>query len=75
MVTITASNAGSAHVRPGILARVGSALWSGLMMLANIGPMSAEVRRLNEMSDEQLAARGTDRAAEVNRIFGARMGL
>jgi hypothetical protein len=75
MVTITASNAGSAHARPGFLARVGSALWSGFMVLANFGPMSAEVRRLNDTTDEQLAARGTNRAAEVQRIFGARMGL
>lgn len=75
MVTITASTAGSANGRPGLLARAGSAVWTGFMFLANVGPMSAEVRRLNETTDEELAARGTDRAAEVQRIFGSRMGL
>lgn len=73
MTSITASAASSD--RPALLARIGSAVWSGLMVLANLGPMSAEVRRLNATSDEELAARGTDRAAEVQRIFSSRMAF
>lgn len=43
-----------------------------LVMLAEAGPRMEEVRRLNAMTDEALAARGLTRAGEVRRIFSDR---
>lgn len=45
------------------------AVGRGLVALAEAGPRMEQVRRLSALSDEELAARGTDRAAEVRRIF------
>ena len=59
----------------GILARVRSAghrALETLVLLANANSLMREVEHLNGTTDEVLAARGTTRAAEVDRIFGAR---
>ncbi|MFN4158279.1 MAG: hypothetical protein ACK4GO_07750 [Gemmobacter sp.] len=72
MTTITTNHAAA---RPGFLSRLGAGLWAVLMSLAEHGPMMGEVRRLNALSDADLAARGLTREGEVRRIFGARMGL
>lgn len=47
------------------------AVGRGLIALAEAGPRMEQVRKLNALSDEELAARGTDRAAEVRRIFNS----
>ncbi|HMO70242.1 MAG TPA: hypothetical protein PKC84_01100, partial [Paracoccaceae bacterium] len=65
----------AAPARPSLPRRALSGLWNGIVRLAEYGPMMDEVRKLNRLSDEALAARGTTREAEVRRIFGPRMGL
>ncbi|AUH35486.1 DUF1127 domain-containing protein [Paracoccus tegillarcae] len=49
------------------------ALFNGLIALAEAGPRMKQVRKLNALSDEELAARGTTRVEEVRRIFGDQM--
>ncbi|MDB6181733.1 DUF1127 domain-containing protein [Paracoccus fistulariae] len=49
------------------------AIGSFLVSLAENGPRMQAVRRLNETSDEELAARGLTREGEVRRIFGPAM--
>lgn len=49
------------------------AIGKGLISLAEAGPRMAAVRKLNEMSDEDLAALGTTRMDEVRRILGPSM--
>ena len=51
------------------------AIGSFLLLLAETGPRIRAVERLNRMSDEELAARGTTRAAEVQRIFAVRTAI
>ena len=41
-----------------------------LVLLAEAGPRSDALRRLTSMTDEELAARGTTRDAEIRRILG-----
>jgi hypothetical protein len=65
-------NSTAAPAAPGLLRRFFGAVVNGLDFLANVGPMTEQVRRLNALSDEDLAARGTTRSAEVARIFGPR---
>lgn len=48
------------------------ALGRFLVLLAEAGPRLAALDRLNRLSDEELAARGTTREAEVQRIMGFR---
>lgn len=52
------------------LRRVGAVLLGALEMIATAGPKSEALRRLTRMSDDQLAARGTTRDAEVRRVLG-----
>ncbi|MBF9034363.1 hypothetical protein HKCCE2091_08940 [Rhodobacterales bacterium HKCCE2091] len=56
------------------IARLPITLLSGfyriLEALADSGRRADEVARLNSLTDEELAARGTTRVAEVQRIFG-----
>ncbi|TRW98202.1 DUF1127 domain-containing protein [Paracoccus sp. M683] len=59
----SAANLGSLLIAPF------RAIGNGLIALAEAGPRMAQVRKLNAMSDEELAARGTTRAEEVRRIF------
>ncbi|MFV0302912.1 MAG: hypothetical protein ACK5IP_18925 [Paracoccus sp. (in: a-proteobacteria)] len=80
MADITSSAPKTAAPASSIAASFARTLWApfraighGLIALAEAGPRMAAVRRLNEMSDEQLAARGTTREAEVRRIFGPSM--
>lgn len=60
---------------PGLFAALrhtGGRVLETLALLANASSLMREVERLNASSDEALAARGTTRSAEVDRIFGAR---
>lgn len=59
------------HAQPGLLARIGAEIAFFFKLISNVGPLMTEVQRLNRTSDEQLAARGTNRTAEVTRIFAA----
>jgi hypothetical protein len=47
-------------------------LGEALMALALAGPRVEALERLGHLSDEQLAARGTTRVAQVERILGVR---
>lgn len=49
-----------------------SQVFAALVWLGETGPRAQAVRKLNGESDESLAARGTSREAEVNRIFAGR---
>lgn len=51
---------------------IGSTVWVGLIMIAEARPQMAQIRRLNEMSDEDLAAQGLTRVQAVEQIFGNR---
>ncbi len=46
-----------------------------MVRLAEAGPRMAAVRKLNETTDAQLAAKGTTRDREVQRIFGGHFYL
>lgn len=46
-----------------------------LVSLAEAGPRMRQVKRLNGMTDEDLAAKGLTREGEVNRIFSDRLYL
>lgn len=46
-----------------------------LISLAEAGPRMRQVKRLNGMTDEELAAKGLTREGEVNRIFGDKLYL
>ncbi|MGR3464426.1 MULTISPECIES: DUF1127 domain-containing protein [Rhodobacterales] len=52
-----------------------AAIGRGLVALAETGPRMKQVRRLNEMSDEDLEALGTTRAEMVRKIFGGAIYL
>lgn len=43
---------------------------SFLVLLSEAGPRTEAIGRLSRMSDEELAARGTTREAEIRRIVG-----
>lgn len=47
------------------------AIGRGLVRLAENSSYMKQVNALNALSDEELAARGTDRSAEVRRIFAS----
>lgn len=51
------------------------AIGNGLISLAEAGPRMAEVRKLNALTDEQLASRGTSREREIRRIFASSLYL
>lgn len=69
MATITAS---AQDTQSGRLARLWSDVVDFFTLLSNIGSISQQVEQLNATSDEELAARGTTRPAEVARIFSVR---
>jgi hypothetical protein len=54
-----------------IVARPFVAIWNFLIMLAEANPRMAAIAKLNALSDAELEARGTDRSAEVRRIFAS----
>jgi hypothetical protein len=58
-----------------ILARPFVAIWNFMILMAESHPKMEEVRKLNAKTDEDLAARGTSREAEVRRIFSDRLYL
>lgn len=62
----------TAFARPGFLRRMGSNIVETLTWLVNARSLIAEVERLTKMSDAELQARGMDRQAEIQRIFGPR---
>lgn len=63
----------TAH-RPSLLATLVApfrAIGRGLIYMAENNSRMDAVHKLNAVTDEQLAARGTDRASEVRRIFAS----
>ncbi|MFV0491881.1 MAG: hypothetical protein ACK5M4_08690 [Pseudorhodobacter sp.] len=51
------------------------AVWNSLIMLAETGPRMEQIRKLNDTTDEELAARGLTREGEIQRIFSPYMYL
>ncbi len=47
-------------------------IWNGLVTLAESGSQAQALKQLSNMSDAELAARGTTRADAVRRIFAPR---
>lgn len=69
--TATLNNSGFANgVLWGFVAPF-RAVGAFLVRLAEKGPRMQAVHRLNETTDEELAARGLTREGEVRRIFGS----
>lgn len=69
--TATLNNSGFANgVLWGFVAPF-RAVGTFLIRLAENGPRMQAVQRLNETTDEELAARGLTREGEVRRIFGS----
>jgi hypothetical protein len=52
------------------LRRIGAAVLTVPETIATAGPKAEALRRLTQMSDDELAARGTTRDAEVRRVLG-----
>lgn len=46
-----------------------------MVLVAESGPRMQQVRRLNELSDEDLAALGTSRPEMVRKIFGGSLHI
>lgn len=69
MAQIDATAAVTLSSRKNPVASLLSALGAMFFTLSEAGPRMDQIRKLNATSDEALAARGTDRAAEVRRIF------
>lgn len=44
-------------------------VWNGMIAMAEANPKMVAIDRLNAQSDADLAARGTNREAEIRRIF------
>ena len=57
---------------PGALRRIGGGILDTLIWIANIRTMIDATERLTKLSDADLQALGTTRAAEIQRIFGPR---
>lgn len=55
----------------GALVSVLKGIGNTLIRMAEAGPKMREVKRLNEQSDADLAAKGLTREGEVRRIFSA----
>lgn len=58
---------------------VGQMLWAFLCAIGNVlitlgeaGPLQHQIRKLQAMTDEDLASKGLTRDGEIRRIFGAR---
>lgn len=60
---------------PGLIARPFVAFWNFLIVVAEAHPKMNAVNKLSEMTDEQLAERGTNRSDEVRRIFAGQFYL
>ena len=71
MTDFTANQATTTRVAPtaSIFARLGSALWNGLVYLSENNSRAKALRKLSEMSDAELAALGTNRADAARRIL------
>ncbi|SMY05887.1 DUF1127 domain-containing protein [Flavimaricola marinus] len=60
--------------RPNVWAAISApfrAIGRGLVFMAENNSRMEAVRRLNELTDAELEAKGTDRVAEVRRIFAS----
>ena len=66
-INITAPN--TAKTRPGFLARLGDSILVGLTMAAESNSRLAKARRLQAMSDDQLAALGLKREDIARHVF------
>jgi hypothetical protein len=42
------------------------------VLLAEAGPLTAKINKLNATSDEELAARGVTRSDEIQRLFAGK---
>ncbi|SDF02615.1 hypothetical protein [Limimaricola pyoseonensis] len=51
------------------------AIFRVFVAMAESGPRMQQLRKLNETTDEELAAKGLTRAGEVQRIFGGSLYL
>ena len=60
---------------PSLIARPFVGLWNFMIFIAEAHPKMNAVNKLSEMTDEQLAARGTNRTDEVRRIFAGQFYL
>ncbi|MBI1415819.1 MAG: hypothetical protein GC146_01220 [Limimaricola sp.] len=68
--TVTAFHGNGFSLRA-LAARVAAGVSRAVVRMTEAGPHAAEIKRLNALSDAQLAAMGKTRAGEVRRIFGA----
>ena len=68
----TAKPIGSIFV---MAARPFQAVWNLMIMLAEANPRMKQVDKLNKETDEQLAARGTTRTKEIQRLFGVHLHM
>lgn len=57
------------------LRRIAALIGSGMVFMAEIGPLREELEKLSRKSDADLAAEGKTRHAEISRICGPRMAL
>lgn len=71
----SATNFSSDRSLTDILAAPFKAVGRTLISIAESGPRMEQVRRLNAISDEELAERGLTRADVVRRIFGGSIYL
>lgn len=69
-MTYSTYQAPVAAQNPGLLRRIAASVWGAMVFLAEAGPRTRALENLMKLSDEQLAARGTDRAKEITRILG-----
>lgn len=58
-----------------IAARPFQTVWNFLIMLAEANPRMKQVDKLSQETDEQLAARGTTRTKEIQRLFGVHLHM
>jgi hypothetical protein len=70
-MAFTTSTTNSVHVLD-ILARPFVMVWNFLVLLAEAGPLTDKINKLNATSDEELAARGVTRADEIQRLFAGK---
>lgn len=58
-----------------LIARPFRATWEFLIKVAENSHQMEEIRKLNAITDEELARKGLTRMGEINRIFGGRIYL
>lgn len=76
MAHATHSNTGiNASDLLSLIGRPFRAVWNFLVAVGENGHRMDDVKKLNAMSDEELAEKGLTRMGEINRIFGSRLYL